>query len=257
MRAAYEGVESAFASDELAAYRASVLAKTTAQAAFVAEWVTGSLVEVGCGNGRLLIALRSTGAIERGLGIDIAQSRIEFAQDWANDLGLEGLEFRAGNALDVPLQGGFGAAACITGAFGYFDAYVPASGGRLLEQLRGSLAPGGSLILELYQHPSALRLIETAGGLARTWFELPAGDPWRFYLSETSLDGNVMVHRKTFIHRTDGTIDEGRCERVAISTPAEVRARCLDAGFADVHLFEGWTRDPYSGGATLVVVATT
>jgi SAM-dependent methyltransferase len=257
MRAAYEGVESAFAEDERAAYRASVLARTTPQAAFLAERVTGSMLEIGCGNGRLLMALRSMGAIEHGLGFDIAKSRVAFAQDWARDLGLDGLEFRVGDALDEPLGTGFGAAACITGAFGYFDAYVPLSGRRLLEKLRESLAPGGRLILELYQHPSELTLLESLGGPARTWIELPPSDPWRFYLSETSLEGNVMVHRKTFVHRTAGIIDEGRCERLAIHTPADIRAWCRDAGFADVGLFEGWTRDPYRGGATLVVVAKT
>jgi SAM-dependent methyltransferase len=257
MRTAYEGVESAFAEGELAAYRASALAKTMPQAAFLAERIAGSLIEIGCGNGRLLIALRSVGAIESGLGIDIAQSRVDFARDWARDLGLDGLEFRAGDALELSLGTGYGAAACITGAFGYFDAYVPASGRRLLEKLRGSLAPAGSLILELYQHPAELTLLENAGGLARTWIELPPSDPWRFYLSETSLEGNVMVHRKTFVHRTDGTVDEGRCERLAIHAPADIRAWCHEAGFAEVELFEGWTRDAYCGGATMVVVANT
>lgn len=255
IRAEYDGVESVFEEGEAASYRAAALAKTQPQARFIAERMAGSMIEVGCGNGRLLIALRQAGVIRSGLGVDIAESRVAFAQQWAGDLGLTGIEFRAGGALTMQFPEAFGGGACITGAFGYFDAYLPGSGRRLLQKLRSCTLHGAVLVLELYQHPAELRLIEAGGGLARTWNELPPSDPWRYYLSELSLDGSVLVHRKTFVHRTEGTVDEGRSERVAIYSPAEVQELCSCAGFADVQMFEGWTGEAYAGGGTMVVTA--
>jgi hypothetical protein len=110
--------------------------------------------------------------------------------------------------------------------------------------------------MELYQHPSVVRLIEVSGGVARSWSELPPSDPWRFYLSEVSLDDDVMVHNKTFVHRTQGTVDTGRSERMKIYPPQVVVDMCATAGFTEVALHEGWTDAPYAGGETLVVVAT-
>src|SRR5579884_4224360 len=78
LRTSFEGYETSFADrDELERYRATVLEKTEHQARFVAARVEGgAAVEAACGNGRLLVSLARMGAIDAGLGIDLAQSRI-------------------------------------------------------------------------------------------------------------------------------------------------------------------------------------
>jgi SAM-dependent methyltransferase len=257
MRAGYDGVESVFGDRaELDTYREMLLEKSEAQARFIASRAgRGLAVEVACGNGRLLVALMRDGAIEGGLGIDLADSRLQFARSWVCDVGLDNLRFVAGDALEVPLDAAFDLALCITGAFGYFDAYVPQSGAQLLGKLHGALRPGGVLVLELYQPNAGIRLLEAAGGRVRTWIELPSSDPWRFYLSEVWRDGRVIVHEKTFVHRTNGTVDTGRSERMAVYTPEEIEAMLTAAGFADVELFDGWTQAPYAGGDVMVIRA--
>lgn len=260
LRIAYEGIESAdgFAGDEeIAAYRRAALDKSEGQARFVAALLpaVGGAVEVGCGNGRLLIALLRDGAIDRGLGIDIASSRIAFARDWIRDIGEDRLSFVVGDALEQELGAGHALALCVTGAFGYFDAHVPGSAKALLAGLHEALAPGGLLVLELYQHPLERQLVATAGGHLRLWHELPASDPWRFYLSEITVEGELMTHRKTFIHRTDGTIDESREERIVIYTEAQLEAMLTTAGFVDIQLRAGWSDEQYDGGKFLVVTA--
>ena len=257
--AAYEGLESLdrFSDPaDLAAYRASMLERTAAQTALIRELGGGSILEVGSGNGRLLIDLARSGTIMRGLGIELSSSRTAFARRWAADIGDDQkLEFRSGDVLSAELGAGWDIAACITGAFGYFDALAPGSALALLQNLRAALRPGGRLVLELYPHPRERALVEAAGGTLRTWRELDAGDPWRFYLSEFSVEGNVLTHRKTFVHRRTGEIDEGRSERLVLYTPDAIEALLGEAGFEDVQAYAGWDRTAYSGGELLVVTA--
>ncbi|HLL92300.1 MAG TPA: class I SAM-dependent methyltransferase [Solirubrobacteraceae bacterium] len=265
LASAYEGVEQpeSFGSNgELEAYRESVLLKTDEQADFIERELqrcAGSLIEVGCGNGRLAMALAQRGAIDRGLGLDLSSSRIDFARAWASDLGLgESLSFEVDDATSRELgTDEHGLAVCITGALGYLDAYVPGSSRRLLAHLRDSLTSGGLLVLELYPFPRLRRLLDDSDGHIRTWLELPAGDPWRFYLSDYRLEpGDVLVHGKTFVHRTDGSIDEGRCERLVLHTPETISQLLLECGFSVVRCFEGWSPHEYRDGELLVVTAT-
>lgn len=252
--AAYEGLEApeSFPDREtLERYRESLLANSAAQADLLGA-AGPRVLEIGCGNGRLLIELARRGVAERALGVDVSASRIAFAAEWARELGMDGLEFRAQDALALDLEpGSFDAAICITGALGYFGAADPRLDGRLLDLMREAVRPGGLIVLELYPHPRERRLLEAAGGEINLWKELAADDPWRFYLSGMKLAGGVLRHEKTFVHRHDGRIDEGRVESLYLYTPEEVTE--LLGGDADLR--DGWGDAPYAGGDVLVAIA--
>ncbi len=74
-----------------------------------------------------------------------------------------------------------------------------------------------------------------------------------------SLDksGDVLTHEKTFVHRTNGTIDSGRNERLYLYTEERLAVLLADAGFGRVQAYEGWSREPYAGGEVMVVTAFT
>jgi SAM-dependent methyltransferase len=258
---AYAGVEemSSFADrDALESYRESVLVRTRPQADFLAAQLPPSarVLEVACGNGRLLVELAQRGALAAGVGLDVAASRVEFAARWATDRGLGALAFDTGDVLADPLPGGgYDAVTCITGAFGYFEPAAPGSATVLAARMHGALAPGGLLCLELYPSPRYRHLAEASGGEVRVWSELPAEDPWRFYLSHVRVDGPVLEHRKTFIHRRTGEVDAGRCERLYLYTPRSIAELLGEAGFEDPRAHEGWTSAPYAGGESMVVTA--
>lgn len=257
----YDGVEdlAEFADrGALDRYRTSLLQRTADQAALLIPRLPQSAraLEVGCGNGRLLVALaRDGGPVAHGHGVDLAASRIGFARAWADDEQLSGLEFTAGDALTLELPDGADFVACITGALGYFGAMTPRLDAELLGRLAAAARPGGLVCLELYPHARERRLVEAAGGDLQTWYELPEDDPWRFYLSHFELRGQVLSHAKTFLHRTDGTVDAGRAEDLYLYGPDEIRGLLDRAGFDGVECLEGWSERPYDGGPTLVVLA--
>jgi SAM-dependent methyltransferase len=250
LTAAYQGVDDlgAFGPAELAAYRSALLERTAVQAAFVAERLppAARVAEVGTGNGRLLIAMAQRGVIAAACGTDLSESRIAFARDWASAAGTPGLTFEVADVLADPLPTGCDAVICITNAFAYFDAIEPGTAARAAVAMREALAPGGLLVLEVYPHAELRRLVEAQGsGTLRVWEELPADDPWRFYLSDYVLepDTGVLHHRKVFVHRTAGTVDDSRREHLRLYEPKELRSEIAEAGFADVELFDGWSGD--------------
>ena len=244
--------------DTVERYRASLLDRSREQAAFLASRVSVPVraLELACGNGRLLIELARRGIIADGEGTDIAGSRIAFATAWARDLGLDQLSFAAEDLLKAPPRAAErDLALCITGALGYFEPAEPGLGLEVVRRLAKALVPGGVACVEVYPHPSYRPLLATTRGEARIWHELPIDDPWRFYLSHLRLDGDVLTHDKTFVHRHDGSIDEGRRERLLLYTPESLAALLEEAGLIDVRLYEGWSEEAYRGGESLVATA--
>ena len=258
---AYEGTDDlgSFPDEaSLERYRSSLVERTAQHADFLGGRLPekASVLEVGCGNGRLLIELARRKALVDALGVDLATSRIAFAQRWAEDEGLGEVRFAVGDALALELpEASLDCALCITGAFGYFDAQQPGSAAELAVRLKRALRPAGFICLEIYPHPAYRRLLQASGGSINVWSELPRDDPWRFYLSSLSLDeaGEILTHEKTFIHRTSGIVDSGRLERLYLYTAQTVTRLLLEAGFGDVRAYEGWTTDAYDGGEVMVV----
>ena len=191
--AAYQGFEdpASFSGlEDVLRYRDGLLERSREQAAFVAARMPGRRVlELGCGNGRLLVELARRGETSTALGVDIATSRIGFARRWAQDEDLRGVRFEAADAFSMDLEpSGYDAAVCITGALGYFGAVEGGLDGMSSRRMAGALAPGGLLVVELYPHPVERRLLNATGGDVRMWQELPPEDPWRFYLSELQME---------------------------------------------------------------------
>lgn len=258
---AYAGIEDPASFGDRAAlerYRAALLARSAPQADFLAALVDTPqrVIELACGNGRLLVELARRGLVADGEGWDIAASRIAFADAWAQELGRDELRFAAADLLAREgAPGAFDLALCITGALAYFEPAEAGLGRHVLRRLHDLLRPGGRVVLKLYPHPEYRPLLAATRGAARIWHELGAGDPWRFYLSELHLDGDVLTHAKTFVHRTEARIDEGRVERLLLYTPDSLSALLTAAGFGEVALHEGWTPAPYAGGEVLVATA--
>jgi SAM-dependent methyltransferase len=244
---AYQGVErlDKFTDDQLAAYRQELLGRTDSQAAFILQHAPpdASIVEIGAGNGRLLIALAQRRLLREALGIDISTSRIEFARKWARDLGLDQIRFDVADALTTSLPGQVDVIVCITGTFAYFDAIQPNAGAQLLKHAHGALRPEGLLILELYPHAVWRRMLEIAENHElRLWHELPQSDPWRFYLSHLrfSPSSQILTHHKTFLHRTTDEVDDDRQEHIRLYDQPTIHEELQAAGYSDIAGYGDW-----------------
>lgn len=65
----------------------------------------------------------------------------------------------------------------------------------------------------------------------------------------------MLTHAKTFVHRRDGSIDEGRRERLLLYTPESLTRLLEGAGLEDIRLYEGWSEERYAGGEVMVATA--
>lgn len=257
----YEGVEHPdnFA-DQTAVdvYRRAALDKSREQANFITQNFPAArtVLEACCGNGRLLISLANN--IDHGFGFDLAESRVSFGNRWIADEAIANVELWRDDILSpspklssLRVQLGI----CITGAFGYFEPLQDGAGQRVIEGFAGRIEPGGGLLLELLQHPKEAAVCRLDGARRyRGWIELPESDPFRFYLSEYTLDEqrHVLVHNKTFIGR-DGTIDAGRSEALRLYSQDEIAA-LLAPWFEALTFYSDWLRTPCSEGSEFLIV---
>ena len=181
------------------------------------------------------------------MGVDIARSRIDFANLWAENLALDvRISFKAMDLLDFPEpSASYSMCICITGAFGFFP-FLRENGDSLtLEYFNRLLDSNGWLLLELYNHPvNKRRCLEEKDNVYRHWEELPEQDPFSYYLSERTFDpvSKVMQHKKIFVRRSDGFIDDSRMEALRLYDRGEV-LRLLDSSGFDVLRFDSDWRD--------------
>lgn len=260
---AYEGVEAPanFPSTKaLEQYRDAAIEKSRAQADFIATNFPDSrrLFEACCGNGRLLVALAER--MEHMAGIDIAASRVAFAQRWVEDRRLDYIDVWLDDVLNPQRDVADYRAdlvVCITGAFGYFEPAQAGGDRRAAENFSRVAKLGQNLLLELYQYPQWItRCLERSDRTFREWIELPESDPFRFYLSEYRFDPEriILRHAKIFVGR-DGRIDDGRVEFLRIYGPDEIEA-VLRPWFCDVTFYRDWSGAPYrEGDDTMIVTA--
>lgn len=229
----------------LEAYRQMQFQKSEIQVQWIARRIPKSpeILELGCGNGRLLVCMAKKGMLHKGLGTDVAPSRIEFAQRWCRKLHLSDLlSFQVQDVLEFPVYGRrFDLAVCITGAFGYFGC-VPQRDLKFLQWATQQLKPGGLLILELYHHHQLEKsCLSSPNFKVQFWNSLPPNDPFSFYLHEVRLHPKrkSLEHMKVFIRR-DGAVDSPRTEWLRLYSLSEVRILLQRAGFRVLACSDNW-----------------
>lgn len=262
----FEGLDQFPTAEALENYRRLLLDKTAAQVSFISRHLGPQklrIFEVGSGNGRISVGLALKGMLRNSLGIEISRSRVRFAREWAEavnfsdiirNVAADVLEFEDfdWNTFDLAL--------CITGAFGYFRPIHAGAPERLLGKMKRALAPGGHLLLELYQMTQTrLQMFEINDGRLRTWQPLPSEDRFAYYLDDFEYwsEHRILRHGKIFIGR-NGVIDAGRVEMLAYYRLEELADLLQENGFAIEHACAGFDDAPYREGesSSLVVLAS-
>ena len=115
---------------------------------FVSGSYPGTVLDIGCGWGELLLRSVEAAPEATGLGIDLEADFLEEARRRAEQRGLAGrVSFEARDARSV--EGAFDAVLCVGAAHVWgepVEAAQPLSYGPALAALRGLLRPGGKLV---------------------------------------------------------------------------------------------------------------
>ena len=209
----------------------------------------GTLLDMGCGPGRLLAPLATSDWIVTGYepDPDYATAAQEVVRPWT-----EG-RFRQGGFLDLDELQAFDLIAAVNGPYYYL--LDPQARREALERCLQALRPGGVLFLELsnflwilknYREPPDLEV--EVGGTRVT----------------RSAEHEIDYHRGTFTHHDRFTwVDESGTERVAIKTHrmaivsfAEIRFFLEDLGFEEIRTFNNFAdRQPSELSGRRMMVA--
>lgn len=109
------------------------------------EWAVGPVLDVGCGAGRHLIALRRRGIGATGVEISARAAQIARAR---------GAEVIEGSIFDAPRRAGWGTALLLDGNIG-----IGGDPERLLARIAALLRPGGRALVELDPPRSRTRML--------------------------------------------------------------------------------------------------
>jgi SAM-dependent methyltransferase len=107
----------------------------------------GRLIDLGCGTGRLLVAMARLG--HRVLGVDLSQEMLRVAAEKARAAGVEVGLLRANlTELDGLADDSFDGAACLFSTLGMVVG--AAQRRRVMEHVRRTLRPGGRFVLHVH-----------------------------------------------------------------------------------------------------------
>lgn len=195
-------------------------------------------LDVPVGFGRIALELAAAGVAVTG--VDQSSTILEEAGRRATERGLA-LELRLGDMRDLPWQAAFDAAFCWWGSFGYLDDEGDAE---FVRAVARTLKPGGRFLIETHVVESLYPKFQ-----ARDWSEV-AGN---LILSERTIDverSRIDATWRIF----NGDEWDTRRSSIRVYTYREMVELLRQAGFTDVHGFNGHTMEPFTFGASRIVM---
>ena len=188
-----------------------------------------------CNNGRELLSLAKCGKVAKGIGFDIAENQVAFANEKANELGLS-CEFEAINVYDIDdsFKERFDIVIITIGALCWFEDL-----NRFFEVVAKCMKPGAVIVLN-EQHPCT-NMLATEGDVE---FEPEHRKECHFSYFEHEWTGNGGMyymtkknyHSKTFTDFTHAMseIISGMCNNGIFITGLQEFDHDISGGFSSI-----------------------
>jgi SAM-dependent methyltransferase len=201
-----------------------------------------SILDAGCGPGRIAVELASRGA--RVTGVDLIKPFLEAARDTASDEGVV-LELEQADLRAYVRPEAFDAAVSLYTSFGYCDTIEEDM--QILKNIASSLKPSGWFILEMTGREIAVRDFTEGEWFERGGFTV---------LTEFSVVGawEGLRSRWMLIDENGNRSDHEYVQR--LYSAIELKRLLLASGFGSVEIYGDFDFSPYNEKArTMVLVA--
>lgn len=203
-----------------------------------------SVLETGCGTGRIAIQLSQMGY--EVTGIDISTAMLEVAQDMANRVSVE-LQFDCGDMRCMSYDKTFDLAIVALDSFSHL--LEDSDQSCALERLHKCLNPGGKLAVDVF-NPNPYVMIDRDGRLMlqSEFCDQNGLLTSHFVAWEINPDGRSVFTR----HYYDTIKRNGDVRRVTTnfelrcSTKMEIEGLMRMAGFRDIEVYGDYDESPYS-----------
>ncbi|GGT15951.1 class I SAM-dependent methyltransferase [Streptomyces purpureus] len=197
------------------------------------------VLDLCCGPGVFTVPLARRGC--EVTGVDRSGAMLDRARKLAAEAGV-GPRYVQADVLEYADPGAFDAVLNMFTSFGYFE--DPADNARVLRQMRTSLVPGGTMLLDVAGKELLARKVVPPKVVQR-------GDDL-LVQTDTVLDDWARL-------RSDWVLVRG--ERVTraslvwfVYSAVELRRMALEAGFVDVEVFGGFDGRPYDQDAERLIL---
>ncbi len=238
---AYSNYELFESGQDLEKYRESKLDSVNKNLKFIEKHCGDDLrvIEIGSGNSKLLYALDQKGLLNYGYGVEISNSRVNFANDWKKSLNNKNVYNYQDNILNVNFDylGPANLIYCVDLAFQFIDPINSGSDKDLLRRIYTHLSPKGKLILELDTHKRLIDRMDNNN--IKTWQEFNSPDPWKYLLWDCSLEEKHITINKTFIKRDFSETSESKVI-LKNYTRHDIISMMQKIGFKNCEVYEHW-----------------
>lgn len=244
----YEDMSNYKTPEALEAYRSMLLKRTEKQRDFIKNLFGGSGINVfeACsGNSRLLYSLSLAGLLEMAIGVEISETRHNFAQLWKADLGIHNVHNECADVtyFAEPPNSWLDLVVCLSNAFLYFEPIHKKAPRWFLEVASKGLVHDGKLLLEIRDYHREIEFCKKWGRFGNS-IEFEDGDPFFKMEQMYSYDSKKkFLTVSNYFARRDGFTSDNT-EVFRIYTDEEIRQLLNKCGFKDIQIYPDWVDPP-------------